>query len=170
LSTSWLVHFQNRVYFGYAGSDDSYPTNLLVINLADNRVHYRTYGREIRSVAVDNTNNALIAGDTSGYVWNLEDSDATTDDDTAVSWEIESKAFALQTRRHFPRWVKYDVDASNATTATGAVIVDGSTLQSHTLSGDRDTRRRLVATGNGRRCSIKISGTGPVEIYATEAE
>ncbi|NIP56397.1 MAG: hypothetical protein GWN00_30425, partial [Aliifodinibius sp.] len=94
-----------------------------------------------------------------GYVWEIEDKDATDDDGTAISWEIQSKDFTLQTRRHFPRWVKYDVDASSATSATGELILDDSTVQEHSLTGDRTTKRRLVTSSNGRRCSHKISGS-----------
>jgi len=84
---------------------------------------------------------------------------------------VQSKDFTLQTRSYFPRWVKYDMDASDVDcTATGAVILDDSSHQTHTIAGDRTTTRRLVATGNGKRLGIKISGTGPVTIYAAEAE
>jgi hypothetical protein len=48
-------------------------------------------------------------------------------------------------------------------------MLDGAAHQTHTLS-TRTAKRRLIATGNGQRCSVKISGTGPVSIYAVEAE
>ena len=111
-----------------------------------------------------------MGGDTSGFVWYLENTSATDDAGTVISWEIESKAFSLSTRAHFPRWVKYDVDASGATTATGELMLNGSSHQSHTLSADRETTRRLVVTGNGERLSNKITGTGAVTIYAVESE
>jgi hypothetical protein len=108
--------------------------------------------------------------DENGYSWVVEDQTATDDDGTAITWEIRSKDFTLQTRRHFPRWMKYDVDASGADSATGALYLDGVSHQTHTLSSDRDTKRRLVTTGNGKRCSLAISGSGAVEIYAMESE
>jgi len=94
----------------------------------------------------------------------------TTDGGTAIAWDIQSKDFTLQTRSHFPRWVRYDVDAASATSATGTLYLDGESHQTHTLTEDRNTRKRLVATGNGGTCSIRINGSGPVEIYAIEAE
>ncbi|RLA60195.1 MAG: hypothetical protein DRQ89_13170, partial [Epsilonproteobacteria bacterium] len=167
LSTSWLTRFKNKLYFGYPGISDSYPSNVLVLDLTTGKWVYYTWGIEIRAVCVDETNNKLIGVDENGYVWELEDEQKSDDAGTAISWESESKSFTLQTRKHFPRWVKYDVDASDA---TGSVILDGSVHQSHTLTGNRQTKRRLVEVGNGNKESLRISGSGPATIYAVEAE
>jgi hypothetical protein len=134
-------------------------------------LQYFDYGTEFASVSVDDTNNRLLAGDTAGNIWQLEVIDRVDDEGTAISWEIESKDFTLQTRAHFPRWRKYDVDASaDNCTATGEVILDGTSHQSHSLTQDRRTKRRLVTTGNGQTESIKISGSGTVEIFAVESQ
>lgn len=155
----------------YTGDEDRYCKNILCLNLDNVKATYYTHPSEIRTIAVDDENNRLVAADVAGYVWHLEDPASEDDDGTAISWEVQSKDFTLQTRAHFPRWVKYDVDASHADcTATGSLMLDGTAHQTHTITGDRLTTRRLVATGNGRRASIKISGTGPVEIYAAEGE
>jgi hypothetical protein len=172
LANAWLRAWENKLYFGYPGTDNTYPKNVLVFHLDTKRVGYFNYpsAGEIHTIEIDRYNNRLLVGDENGYVWEIEDKDVTDDSGTAIAWEVESKDFTLQTRRHFPRWVKYDVDASNATSATGELLLDGSSKQSHTLSGDRDTRRRLVASSNGKRCSHKISGSGPVEIYMIESQ
>jgi hypothetical protein len=170
LTKSWLFYWENKVYFGYPGTGDIYPTNILVFYLDEKRVGYFTRGQEIHAVGVDNYNNRFIAVDGDGYSWEVESKTITTDDGSVVSWEVESKNFTLQTRRHFPRWAKYDVNALDSSSASAEVILDGITLQTHTLSGERDTRRRLISRGNGKRLSHKISGSGPVEIYAVESE
>lgn len=171
LSQSWLIKFKNKLYFGYAGEGDGHPSNCLVLNLSNDRWSYYTWDVEIRAVCEDATNNRLLGVDESGYVWELESDTASNDGGTEISWDIESKDFTLQTRKHFPRWVKYDVDASDGNcTATGSVVLDGTVHQTHTITGDRVTKRRLIETGNGNRESIRISGTGPVEIYGVEAE
>jgi len=173
MSTSWLAAFQNNLYFGYQGSG-SYPENVLVLNLDTNRLVYFIYNDgsdiEIRTIVVDETNDRLLVGDNTGFVRVIEDTSQTTDSSTAISWEIQSKDFTLQTRAHFPRFVKYDVDASGATSVTGALLLDGVIHQSHTITGDRSTKRRLVTTGNGKRSANRISGTGPATIYAAESE
>ncbi len=171
LSKTWLIRFKNRVYFGYPGTADTYPSNCLVLNLSNDRWSYYSWGVEIRAVGVDETNNRLLGVDVGGHVWELEKDSVTDDGGAAISWEIESKDFTLQTRKHFPRWVKYDVDASDVNcSATGSVILDGAVHQTHTIIGDRVIKRRLIETGNGNRESIRISGSGLVEIYAVEAE
>ncbi len=171
LTRCWLIQFQNRLYFGYASSDDTYPEHCLVLNLDNDRWSYYTWGIEIRTVTVDEQNRRLLAGTNDGFIWELEKSTVTDDDTTQISWDVQSKDYTLQTRRHFPRYIKYDVDASDSNcSATGSLMLDGSAHQSHTITGNRTTKRRLVATGNGRRASIRINGSGPVSIYAAEAE
>lgn len=171
LGNAWLITFHDNLYFGFPGEDDTYPSNILVFNLTNDRVTYYDYSTEFSCVAVDYENDRLLAGSSDGYVWVLEVSWSTTDNDAVIAWEVETKDYTMQTRRHFPRYVKYDVDASDdGCTATGTVLLDGVSHQTHAITGNRLTKRRLVDTGNGRRESIRISGTGPVKIYAVEAE
>ena len=174
MSTSWLVAFKNNLYFGYQSSGQSYPSNVLVLNLDSGKLAYFIYNDgsdvQIRTAVVDDANNRLLIGDNTGYVRVIESSLYTTDSSTVISWELQSKDFTLQTRKHFPRYMKYDIDASLATTCTGALLLDGTIHQSHTITGNRTTTRRLVGSGNGNRSAIRISGTGPATIYAAESE
>lgn len=174
MSTSWIKRFKNRLYFGYQSSGDTYPVNVMAFNLETKQVEYYIYNDgsdvEISTIATDEVNNRLLLGDSTGYVRAAEVPSYTDDSGTAISWDIQSKDFGLQTRRQFPRWVKYDVDASSATSATGEMILDGASHQSHTITGNRVTKRRLVTTGNGRRAAIRISGSGPATVYAAESE
>jgi hypothetical protein len=167
---TWIIANKNKIYIGYASSGNTYSTNLIVFNLDNDRVTYYEYSQEIVTVSVDLYNNRLLAGDSSGYVWVLDDIAATTDSGTAIEWELQSKDFMLQTRSHFPRFCKYDVDAGDAVTATGSLILDGDVHQIHTLSDSRNVKKRLVDTGNGQRMALRISGSGSVSIYAVEAE
>jgi len=174
MSTSWLVAFQNNLYFGYQSSGESYPSNVLVLNLETNKLAYYLYNDgsniEITTASVDETNNRLLVGDNSGFVRVIESKAHNDDSGTAISWEVQSKDFTLQTRKHFPRYTKYDVDASGATSVTGALILDGSVHHSHTITGSRTTKRRLIGTGNGDKAAIRITGTGPATVYAAETE
>lgn len=166
LSNAWLIVYQDKLYFGYAASDNAYPRHVIVYSLADKKLSYFDWEIEITAIGIDSTNKRLIGIDSSGYVWHLENQSVVS----TCSWDIQTKDFVLSTRAHFPRWVKYDVDASAASSATGELWLDGLSHQSHALSEDRSTRRRLVETGNGTRCSVRISGSGPVSIYAVESE
>lgn len=174
MSTAWLHQHKNILYFGYTSSGYSYPTNILVFNLDTGKIEYYVYNDgadvEIRCIATDETNDALMVGDNTGYVRKIEDNTLTQDSGTDISYELQSKEFTLQTRANFPRWVKYDIDASSATSCTGTLLLDGSAHQTHTITGNRSVKRRLVKTGNGERSAIKINGSGVVSIYAVEYE
>lgn len=171
-----LIVWHDRLYCFYKSTEDSNaPASCIVLNVTSGKTSYYKYPFEIREACVDDYNDRLLVADTNGYIWKIEDQDYTTDyisvtSNTAIAWESESKEFTLQTRAHFPRWCKYDVDAARATTAYGYMLLDGAIHQTHALNGDRLTRKRLVETGNGKRASVRIGGTGPVEIYACEFE
>jgi hypothetical protein len=91
---------------------------------------------------------------------------------TDIDWEAQSKDFTLQTRPHFPRWAKYDINSSQAAGVTGKIILDDVLHQSHTITAaqSRKTKRRLIEPGNGERASIRITGTGPATVYLAEME
>lgn len=167
LQNSWLIQDGNKVYFGYPGGG-SRPTEVLVYNLDTQKTQYFDYNLTIRTVEYDKVNDRILAGG-STVIYHIDNKSAKTDNGSAISWEIESKSFTLQTRKNFPRQIKYDIDASEAS-VTGAVIVDDEVLQEHTITGNRDTTRRLVKTGNGDKLSNRISGTGPAKIYMVESE
>lgn len=174
MSTSWLWAFRNYLYFGYSSSGQGYPGNVLAMNLDTNKVQQFIYNDgsviQIRAITTDKENKRLLIGDATGYVRVIESSSYTDDSGTAIEFDVKSKDFELQTRSHFPRFVKYDVDASDAEEVTGELFLSGESHQSHTITGSRNTKRRLVATGNGNRAAIRISGSGPTAIYLTEFE
>lgn len=174
MSTAVLHYYNGKLYFGYAASGESFPANWLVTDLETQRTTYFVYNDgsdvQIRCLATDQTNDRLIAGDNTGFVRTIENQSVTDDSGTAISWEARSKEFTLQTRAHFPRWNKYDIDASSAASCVANTYLDGSSIQSHTITGDRDTKRRLIVQDNGERCQFGISGSGPITIYAVEGQ
>lgn len=167
-SFSWVFQFKNRLYIGYRSAGYIYPSNVLVFNLDTQRTSYFTWEIQIRTLCHDEYNDRLLAGDAAGYIWHLEKSSATDDAGTAIAWEAQSKDFGTQTRSQFPAGVKYDVNASLATGAKGEVLLDGAVHQTHLLSDNRSTKKRLIAGGNGKRLSLRLSGSGAVSIYAAE--
>lgn len=174
ITTSWLLYFKNKVYFGYTSTGNTYPSNILVFNLDTGRTAYYNYNDgteiQIRTLIVDETNGRIVSGDSNGYIRKLEDTSIATDSGTAITYDLQSKDYLLQTRAHFPRWIKYDIDASDAVTCTGSIILDGTTVQSHTITENRDTRYRLIDTCNGKRAAMRVNGTGVVKVYMTEME
>lgn len=163
-TTQWLIQFQNKLYFHYGTG------NVLVFNLDTERSYYSSYPLQLTAPCIDKTNDIFLVGASSKKVLKFEDPNATDDDGTAISWEIQSKDFTLQTRAHFPRYVKYDIDVSNASSVVGSVILDDAVFHSHSITESRKTNRRLVKTGNGERMALRVTGTGQTVIYAIEAE
>lgn len=174
MSTSWLGVFKNHLYFGYQDEDHSYPSNVLAMNLDTGKVQYYVYNDgsdvQIRTTAIDHTNKRLLVGDNSGFIRVIESTLYTEDGSEPIDWQIQSKDFNLGIRKHFPRWLKYDVDASNATGVTGELLLDGTVLHTHIITGNRNTKRRLVGVGNGNRAAIRLSGSGPATVHGAELE
>lgn len=162
---AWLHQYRNVVYFHYDAG------NVIAYQLETGRLSYYQYDEALAAPATDEGNDEFLVSDASGYIRQLEDQSVTTDVGNAIEWEVESKEFMLQTRRHFARWVKWDVDASTSgATCTGKIVYDGTVQQNHTITGNRDVKRRHIATGNSRRMSLRLTGTGVIKIYAAELE
>jgi hypothetical protein len=170
LTTSWLEWYDDRLYFGYASGSDTYAKNVIVFDFTRQKITYYVYPFDISSVCNDRYNGRLLVCPSTGNLNKIEDYTVTADISTAIDWEVETKDFMLQTRKHYPRWNKYDVDASTATSVAAYSYLNDVLVQTHSLTKNRDTVRRLIALSNGTRFSVRISGTGPVSIYAIESE
>ena len=168
MGNCWIVAFRGKLYFGFPGGSATYPSEVLTIDLGTKKNPHYDYGNTFSAVCVDETNDRLLAGDASGYVWVLEDATVTTDNGTAISWDWQTAEVSDQVRRYFPRSAKYDVTVGG--TATAQILLDGSSIQSHTLSGTRNTVKRLVTGNNGHRLQSRIYGTGAVDIWAVEVD
>lgn len=160
IESAWLWQYSDRIYFHYGSG------SVIVFSLGTGRIAYYQYDLGFRAPALDTTNDAFLVCDTGRFVRKIEDLTATTDNDVAIDWEAQSKDYTLQTRAHFPRWAKYDVSG----TVTASIILDDVVHQTHSLTVSRDTRHRLIKTGNGNRCAIRLAGTGVATIYAVEME
>jgi hypothetical protein len=161
-SSRWLFSYENRVYFHYGNG------TTLVLNVDQTKWTSYKFDQKLVAPAYDQTNSRFLTGTGDDQVRQIEDRTATDDAGSTINWQCQSKDFTLQTRRHFPRWIKYDAESESD--ATGTMILDDGTHQEHTLSTNRMTKRRLVTTGNGRRVSIRVNGTGAATIYAIETE
>jgi len=162
--THWLVQYLNKIYFHYGDG------SMLITDMDNEKSFYHDYGTALSAPCVDKTNERFLVCDADGQIVQIEDPSVTTDDGTAISWDIQSKDYTLQTRAHFPRWVKYDVDVSGASGVTGSLLLDDAVHQEHSLTTSRSTERRLVKTGNGSRVALRLAGSGVASIYAIESE
>jgi hypothetical protein len=133
------------------------------------KIQYYSYPFEITALKTDINNSELLAADIDGYIRVIDHEGKTTDNATAISWEIESKAFG-SLRKYFPRWARYDLKLINGATATGKIVLDDTVRQSHPITVSRNIRKRLIDGITGDRLSIRLTGTGPVEFYSAEVE
>lgn len=166
MGNCWLLAHLGKLYFGFPGGSATYPSEILRLDLGTKRVEHFDYGQEFSAVCIDETNGRILAADDAGYLWILED--GTTDNAVAISWDWQSAEVSDQVRIYMPRSAKYDVEVGGA--ATAQVILDGSSIQSHTLTGSRVTTKRLITGDNGKRLQSRIYGTGAVSIYGLELE
>jgi hypothetical protein len=169
ISNCWLIAWRNKLYCGYPQIGSVYPDQILVTDLSTGRTVHFTYGREFPSVGIDYANDRLLASDTAGYVWVIEDPDATDDEGTAISWQIETKNYSDQLRKYFPRFARYDVLFDNGGTGDGYIILDDDIKQTHDLTV-RNKTKRLVTGCTGNDIAIRMAGTGLVQIRAAEVE
>ena len=170
LAYAWLQWYRDKLYFGYPSGADSYPRNVIVMDFVRKRVTFFAYPTAMATVCHDRWFDRFLACGEAGNLLQIEDDTAQGDGSTPIAWEIETKEFVLQTRKHYPRWNKYDVDASNASAAVAASYLNGAEVHAHTISGDRNTVRRLLPIANGNRFSVRLTGIGAVKIYAVESE
>ena len=167
MSNCFLVVFKSKVFFAYPGIGSTYCDNMLVFGLIHKKVVHYQYPVSFRTAAVDYTNQRLLVADTSGFIWQIEDAELTTDEGAAISWKLQSKDFNLF-KKMFPRTARYDVEVG--TSAVGYILLNGVSKQTHTLTGDRQNKRRLITGCTGDRLSIRLEGTGTVKIHKIEVE
>lgn len=166
----WLLVYDNKLWYGYPGGSATYPDNMIVMDLLTQRARHYQYLQQFGAVVVDGTNNRILALGSDGYIRRLDDPAVTTDDGTAISWQIESKAFTDQLYKYFPRYAKYDITLGSGAIATGNVLLNDTIIQTHNLTVSRQTKKRLIDGNNGDRLGVRISGTGPVTFRECEIE
>jgi hypothetical protein len=170
ISNCWFISFKNKFYFGYPKTDSIYPDSIIVTDLMTQRsVHY-DYGIQFPAIGIDYQNHRLLVTDTVGYVWQIEDPDETEDEGTAISWQIETKEYSETLIKYFPRWARYDVNLNDGATANGFILLNGVSKQTHPLTVSRQTKKRLIVGCTGDRLSMRITGTGPVDIYGCQVD
>ena len=160
--TFWIKQFQNKVYFHYSNG------NVIVFNTDSLRSYYYKFDIRLTSPAIDYTNDRFICGDADKTIRVIEDPTVTTDVGNNIEWEIQSEDYTVQTDKYFPKWVKYDIDVSDASSVTGSLVVDNSVYHIHDITASRKNKRRLVDTTNGNRIAVRMNGIGKASIYAAE--
>lgn len=156
----------SKVWCLYPSASDSDCDQVIVFDFEAQKVTHHDYGRGFVRGCIDVENDRLLVMDEDGWILRLEN--GTTDDGEAISWQLETKVFGDTLRRLNPRWCRYDVEITTGS-ATGDVMLDGKSVQTHTLTS-RDTRKRLIGVASGRRLSQRLAGSGVAAVRQTEIE
>ncbi len=164
-----MIQHQNKLWFGYPASGETYCKDFLVFDLELKKFSHYQYPWAITCLAIDHLYNRILAGDESGYVRVLDDASITTDDGTAIDYDLQSKEF-VQFPKYFPRYARWDVNLVNGASASGEILLNGVVKQTHPITTSRWTKKRLVATCTGTRMSVRVHGSGPVDVYGVEVE
>lgn len=165
----WMIQHRGKFYFGYPGGEDEWPKDLIVTELSSGRsVHYQ-YPFGIICVTVDQASQRLLAGCDDGFVRTIEEVNLTDDDGDPIAWDIETMQFSAF-RKYFPRYARYDVDIFQGSIVNGFIKLDGAEVQTHPITSARKIRKRLITTCTGDRLSIRLAGSGAVDIYTAEVE
>ena len=166
----WMITWRGSFYFGYPGGEDEYPKDVIRTELSSGKSVHFQYPFGIKTVTIDKTNQRLLAGCDDGYIRIIEEIAITDDDGEPVAWDLETMAFS-QFRKAFPRYARYDVDFTEGEAlAQGFICLNGDSMQTHNLTVPREIRKRHVATSTGDRLSVRITGSGIVDIYAAQVE
>lgn len=159
-SSSWVHHFGNKVYLHWGDG------NLLVFTVDTEKLSYYKYDERLSAPALDRKNGRFLVGDNTRRIRAIEEDGLGDDLGTAIEWDIETKQFGSSVFRTRFEWVKYDVNATDATGVKGELFYDGALHQTHTIVGNRETGFRVIKRGNTRLCSIRLSGTGKAFIHS----
>jgi len=161
LNSCWLYLFKLKLYF-------IYPGGILITNMQTEKTAYYDYGRIFIAIGYDSGNDRIMAVDTSGYIWALES--GTDDNGTAISWEIESKAYTDSLSKYFPRYAKYDINLDSGSVCNGYILLNDAIKQTHNIVDSRKTVKRHIIGCTGDRLGIRVSGSGGVAIRQIEIE
>lgn len=165
------VAYKDRYYFAYASGDNTENDKIAVYS--HDTKHWYFYDLPASSFCVEEDLDKLTYGSTDGLVYVLEDADATGDDGSNISMEVQTKDYFGATPHIRKLFLFYRVDAYVPSgTLTAAFFVDGTLKRTATITGDRTkTLLRVPEECLGFQWRIKFAytGTGRAAIYGAAA-
>lgn len=161
--------FKRRVYVSYPSGTNAQPDMVMVYSLDTKKWYF--YQRPLRSLYYEEDTDLLVGGSTDGFAYVLED--GSDDGGTAIAMEVETKDFfgetGATTRKLF-RYLKVDADC-DGDSITAKFIVDGTTINTKTITGNRTKRLLNLSGAMGYSWRVKITYTGSrrPKIYGVSA-
>jgi hypothetical protein len=159
----WMQYYNSKLFFGYPEQGQTVINKVLVCDIQEGKWSIYDYSKILLCSEFDTQESRLLAGDNSGNIWELENGEVDHTD--SIDFHIRSKI--LNEYKYIPlTWIKYDIVNSNGNTLYGRLLEDGTIVNTHTITDEKNTRRRYLASKAIKRASIEIQGniTSRVEI------
>src|SRR3989304_241506 len=169
ISSTWLVYFNGKMFYGYPDSTYSTPNKVLVYDFDEFKFSIFDFSKQLISAFVDIFNNRLVVGDTSGNLIRLETGE--DDNGSSFTFKVQSRELA-ELAQVMPSLGRYDIGNSGGNTVTVRYLTNGSSAYSHSFT-DSETQKRRVLQGvslKSPQIEIESSVTSRVSIGALSIE
>lgn len=167
-SSCWLVYWNGKLMLGYPTAGNTTPDKVLVFDLEEKKWSIYDYGINLKSAFVDVDGKRLLAGDTSGTLWQLES--GQSDAGTSFTFKVRSKELSSLAAQA-PAFMRFNVLNTNRNTITARLLSKGTTVRSQSLTDSREFKRRVIGPSSFDSLQVEFEGTvtgrvevGPVEL------
>lgn len=169
LDNCWLEYFNNKIFFGYPDSGNTYPNKVLVLDLDEGKYSIYDYGITIRSVYRDKLNKRLLAGDSDGNIWRLEYGDG--DGGSSFTFKVRSRELT-QLEHISPIFARYDIYNAGGNTIYARLIEEGTTIAERSFTDSDAHKRRFFPPISTKSTQLEIESdvTSRVSVGLIEIE
>lgn len=151
--------YKNRYYFSYPSGTSTTNNRTAVYDFAVEE--WTIYDHALSSMMTEPDTNLLVTGGTDGNLYVLETSNA--DQSTDISYTAKTKDYYEGKGSGVKcLFLYFTVDAKIPTgeSITAKFIVDGTTVQTSTVSGDRTKVKNILPEGSlGYRWQVQLTGS-----------
>lgn len=149
--------FKNRIYMSYPSGGRANPDMLAVFSLDTQKWYF--WDMAIASLFVEEDDGVLSAGGLDGFAYFLED--GLTDMGNSITMTIETKDIVGESPNVRKLWKAFRLDANaDGDTLTVEPFVDGRSLGTYSITGNREKLIRRLAATFGYSARLKITYTG----------
>jgi len=140
LGNCWMTYFNGKMFLGYPVST-TFPDRVLVYDFETFKFSIYNYGVSLKSAFVDTVNFRLLAGDTSGNIWQLESGES--DNGTAFIFKVRSKELSGLSQQA-PVLTRVDIENTGGATVYTRWLSKGAVKQTFTLTDSVEQKRRIM--------------------------
>src|SRR3990172_438266 len=166
-----MEFFKNKLYVAYASGTSTEPDHLATFDLLTQG--WTIEPMTVRALYGEHDTDLLTRGSTDGFVYEMEDEDATGDASAAISLDVLTGELNPENTAIYARYVQANVDAdTQAETVTMTFLLDGSSHDSISLSAAERTifREKLSSGSVGQRGQLRFVYSGTERVRLDDIE